>query len=173
MYFMLFRLHFSKFKETFIILERYSTARKTAQKQLFLASLIGRKYVLFIKNRAMQVFRTGFRPLRELQAFERIMRNTMRRRVVNRMFRIWRGETNKREYIKIRCLEVETTVGKIAESYRNTLCFSAFNRLKYLGANQLHKRAVMVMESVCRSALLGSQNTFLSSLFSMSNQQQL
>lgn len=65
------------------------------KKRIFLLSLIRKKYLIFIKNRIMQKLRQNFRSMDELDKYQRIIENTIKRRVKNKIFRIWRSESNK------------------------------------------------------------------------------
>lgn len=43
----------------------------------------------------MQKLRQSFRSMDELDKYQRIIENTIKRRVKNKIFRIWRSESNK------------------------------------------------------------------------------
>ena len=81
-----------RMKEGLTMIERQSLLKKNMQKRVFLLSLIRKKYLLFVKNYALQVFRTSFRPMEEQKKFMAIIQNTRKRRVKNKMFRVWRSQ---------------------------------------------------------------------------------
>lgn len=73
-------------------MERQGLMKKNMQKRIFLLSLIRKKYVNFIKNAAMQSFRGSFRPMEEQRKFHQIIQDIRKRRMKNKMFRIWRNQ---------------------------------------------------------------------------------
>ena len=77
-------------------MERTSLLRKIMKKRIFLLSLIRKKYVLFVKNTALQSFRKNFRPLVEEEKCKIIMEKTRFRKMKNKFFRIWRAESIKK-----------------------------------------------------------------------------
>lgn len=84
------------------MIENTGLKKKLMKKRMFLLSLIRKKYLLFVKNKALQAFKASFRPLVEQQKFERILMQTRNRRAKNKMFRIWRSEAIKKEYTTTR-----------------------------------------------------------------------
>ena len=78
-------------KEVLVLIERKGLCKKILTKKISLLALIRRKYTLFIKNKTLQSFKSNYRPIEEQRKFVAIISNTQKRRLKNRIFRIWRN----------------------------------------------------------------------------------
>ena len=52
-------------KEHLIKVDRSGLLKKLAKKKIMQLSLIRKKYISFVKNRVLQIFRQSFKPLEE------------------------------------------------------------------------------------------------------------
>lgn len=72
---------------------RYSLIKKFSSKKIVQLSLIRKKYTFFIKQQALEIFKSKFRPLEEQEITKKIIATTHNRRVKNNIWRKWRTAT--------------------------------------------------------------------------------
>lgn len=150
--------------------ENFGLRNQKAKKKIFLLSLIRKKYLLFVKNKALQKLKLNFSPKNEMEMAEKILIATRKRKIKNSLFRIWRSEANKRDYLKIRCSEAQTAIEKFLESYEKTVTYSTFQTLKFHKKNPLHQKGVSTMNSIFQNSLKRAFNALISFLIGRTNE---
>ena len=85
-----------------MFIERFGLIKKITAKKLFMLCLFRKKYLNFVKNKALQKFKEGFKPLEQQKHFSRIIKDMQKRRIKNKIWRKWRSESNKAEFTLIK-----------------------------------------------------------------------